>query len=129
MGLTYVDGTVTGPSGISREVRFLVDSGSSYTLLPGIVWKALGISPRRTLRIRLADGTELQRPLGEARVSVEFGDTATPVILGEDNDAVLLGAITLEELGLVLDPFSRALRPMRVLMPSAIEGTVEPTTS
>jgi hypothetical protein len=34
MGLTFIEGTVTGPSGKRRRVRFLVDSGASYSLLP-----------------------------------------------------------------------------------------------
>lgn len=34
MGLTYIEGTVTGPTGKHAIVRFLVDSGATYTLLP-----------------------------------------------------------------------------------------------
>ena len=40
----------------------------------------------------------------------------TPVILGEPGDEALLGMVTLEVLGLVLDPFKRTLRPMRALL-------------
>ena len=34
--------------------------------------------------------------------------------LGEPGDEPLLGVITLENLGLVLDPFKRELRPMKL---------------
>jgi hypothetical protein len=34
------------------------------------------------------------------------------VILGEPGDDALLGAVTLEVLGLVLNPFSRTLQPL-----------------
>ena len=37
----------------------------------------------------------------------------TPVILGEPRDDALLGVVTLEEMGLVLNPFERSLQPMR----------------
>jgi len=37
----------------------------------------------------------------------------SPVILGEPGDAALLGTVTLESLGLVLNPFDRTLHPMR----------------
>jgi len=39
MGVTYVEGDVTGPSGKRRTVKFLVDSGATYSLLPKAVWK------------------------------------------------------------------------------------------
>ena len=39
-----------------------------------------------------------------------------PVIFGEKGDEPLLGATTLESLGLVLDPFKRRLLPMRMLL-------------
>ena len=40
----------------------------------------------------------------------------TPVVLGEPGDEALLGVVTLEILGLVLNPFSRTLQPMRMLL-------------
>jgi hypothetical protein len=44
-----------------------------------------------------------------------MGDAHTPVILGEPSDPAILGVVTIENLGLVLDPFSRTLRPMQML--------------
>jgi hypothetical protein len=38
------------------------------------------------------------------------------VILGEAGDEALLGAVTLEILGLMLNPFDRTLTPMRMLL-------------
>jgi hypothetical protein len=38
--------------------------------------------------------------------------TCAPVIFGEEGDASLMGATTLECFGFVLDPFRRELRPM-----------------
>ncbi len=34
MGITYIEGRVRGPTAKEREVRFLVDSGATYSLLP-----------------------------------------------------------------------------------------------
>ena len=47
MGITYIEGTVSGSQG-SRTLEFLVDSGASYTLLPHDVWTAIGLTPKRT---------------------------------------------------------------------------------
>ncbi len=38
------------------------------------------------------------------------------MILGEPGDVALVGAVTLESLALVLNPFDRSLKPMRLLL-------------
>ena len=38
------------------------------------------------------------------------------MILGEPGDEPLLGVVTIEILGLVLNPFKRTLEPMRMLL-------------
>ena len=115
MGITYIEGTVAGPKG-EASAKFLVDSGARYTLLPNAVWKEIGLEPKRRMRFVLADGTEVQRNISECRITLPQGDGHTPVILGHPGDEALLGAVTLEELGLVLDPFKRTLRPVRAML-------------
>jgi clan AA aspartic protease len=117
MGVTYIDGEVRGPGegSASHDVHFLVDSGASYSLLPLKVWKALGLEAKRTASFTLADGTKIEREISECHLTLPQGDGHTPVILGEEDDAPLLGVVTLEILGLVLNPFNRTLKPMRLL--------------
>jgi len=47
----------------------------------------------------------------------------SPVVLGELQDEALLGTITLEALGLVLNPFERTLRPMRMRLAPSVGST------
>lgn len=115
MGITDIEGTVTGPRG-HRRLRFLVDSGAQYTLLPDGVWQALGIAPKRSVTFTMADGTRIERRVSECHIDLAEGEGHTPVILGEPGDEALLGVVTLENLGLVFHPFSRTLHPMRMLM-------------
>lgn len=44
MGITYITGTVRGPKG-EKEVRFLIDSGATYSLLPGRISQEIGLEP------------------------------------------------------------------------------------
>lgn len=60
----------------------------------------------------LADGTEIARRTGAALFRFRGEEAASTVIFGEPGDASLLGVVTLEELGLILDPVRRDLRPM-----------------
>ncbi len=47
MGITLIEGIVTGPTGHQATVQLLVNSGATYTLLPYGVWRAIGLSPKR----------------------------------------------------------------------------------
>jgi hypothetical protein len=62
------------------------------------------------------------RDIGECRITLPQGQGHTPVILGEPGDAALLGAVTLEILGLVLNPFTRELQPSRAMLAVAAPG-------
>ena len=116
MGLSYVQGTVRGPGG-EQTVRFLIDSGAVYSLLPDPVWRAIGLAPKREMDFALADGSTVRRPVSECHLSLPQGEGHTPVVLGQPGDAEpLLGVVTLEILGLVFDPFRRTLHPMRALL-------------
>jgi predicted aspartyl protease len=82
MGITYIEGTVSGPQG-SRTLEFLVDSVASYTLLPHEVWKAIGLTAKRNLGFSLADGTRIERQISECHINWSVGDGHTPAVLGE----------------------------------------------
>jgi clan AA aspartic protease len=116
MGITWIEGVARGPSGKTASVRFLVDSGATYSLLPKDAWRAIDLEPKRTITFALADGTRIERQVSECHVTLPQGEGHTPVILGEEGDEALLGAVTLEILGLVLNPFNRTLQPMQMLL-------------
>ena len=110
-------GTLRGPTGTTHRTRFLVDSGATYSLVPHEVWTAIGLESLRRVPFGLADGTEMEREVGECWMELEpEGRGKSPVILGEPGDSALLGVVTLEVMGLVLNPFRRTLHPMRMLV-------------
>ncbi len=116
MGVTYVEGTVIGPNEQRADVRFMVDSGVAYTLLPHEVWQAIGLTPKRQQSFTLADDTAVTRRISECRIDLPQGESYTTVILGEPGDEALLGAYRLEGFGLMLNPFDRTLQPMRLML-------------
>lgn len=116
MGIRYIKGVVKGDNGKQVTVRFSVDSGATYTLLSREQWKAIGLKPKRVMAFALADGTTIKRKISECFISLPQGEAHTPVILGEVGDHPLLGAVTLQILGLTLNPFSRTLQPARLML-------------
>jgi len=116
MGISYIKAKVKGKKKTGITVKFLIDSGATYTLLPEKVWKELGLKPKREVKIILADGTEITRKVSECYIELPQGDGHTPVILGEKGDEAVLGVVTLEILGLIFNPLKRTLEPMRMLL-------------
>lgn len=112
MGLAYIDGKVSHQKASAAQ-RFLVDGGATYTVLPQSVWKKLKLTPKREQSFILADGTVMKRKVSECHIEIPQGECHTPVILGEKNDEAVLGAVTLEELAVILNPFERKLQPIQ----------------
>jgi len=98
------------------DVEFMIDSGAVYSLVPAKLLKKLGIEPYREVSFALADGSKIVRKVGDAYFEYHGEGASAPVIFGEKNDEPLLGATTLEAIGLVLNPFTRTLHPMRMLL-------------
>lgn len=118
MGLTYIQASVANPARPRRSarVKFLVDSGALYSVVPAAVLGRLGIKPGKIKSFLLADGTEVKRALGQALFRLNGDEAASPVIFGETGDSVLLGSVSLEALGFMLDPLKRELRPLPMLL-------------
>ncbi|HEX8461481.1 MAG TPA: aspartyl protease family protein [Segetibacter sp.] len=118
MGITTAILTVREhrKSGKAQDVEFLVDSGAVYSLVPGRILDDLGIEPYKEMSFSLADGTSIKRRISSAYFEYEGEGGPAPVVYGEEGDTALLGATTLESIGLVLNPFTRTLHPMKMLM-------------
>jgi len=118
MGVTYVHARLRRPDGrgTTRNERFLVDSGAIYSVLPEETWRALRLKPEREGEFTLADGTPITRRVSECRFETRGAAATSPVVLGEEHDGALLGAVTLETLGFMLNPLTREILPMRMAL-------------
>jgi aspartyl protease family protein len=118
MGLTVLTLEVANPAAPDRReaVEFLIDSGAIYSFVPRDVLERLGISAHSRQRFRLADGSSIERDRGDALFFYGAGRGAAPVVFGEPGDATLLGAVTLESLGFVLDAVRRDLLPLPMVV-------------
>lgn len=118
MGLTFLEIEVGNPANpdIREKLEFLVDSGAIYSVVPVSILERLGIKPLAEQEFRLANGTKIVRKKGGALF--KYGDRigVADVIFGEEGDSTLLGAFTLEALGLTLDPLRRELKPLPMLL-------------
>jgi len=118
VGLTVLDVEVGNPANpeITEKIEFLIDSGAIYSVVPTPVLERLGIRPLATQEFRLADGSRISRMKGVAVFRYGERVGGADVIFGEEGDSTLLGAFTLEALGLSLDPLRRELKPLPMLL-------------
>lgn len=96
----------------SLQLDAMVDTGSSYTIVPAHLLRSLGVVPAEKVDLTLADGRRVAWGVGEARATVDGRSTVTWVIFGEEGAGPLLGAYTLEGLRMSVDPWKHTLIPM-----------------
>lgn len=118
MGLTVLEIEVGNPANpdVTEKLEFLIDSGAVYSVVPTPTLEKLGIRPLAEQTFRLADGSKIMRKKGGAVFKYGERIGVADVIFGEEGDHVLLGAFTLEALGLSLDPLRRELKPIPMLL-------------
>jgi predicted aspartyl protease len=118
MGMTTVPARLANIVDRTRDatVDMTVDSGAIHSVVPGRVLRAIGVRPERTETFWLADGRSVRRRVGFVLFAIEGSEAVSRVIFGRAGDACLLGMVTLEELGLSLDPLKRRLRPLKLMI-------------
>jgi clan AA aspartic protease len=118
MGLTVLEIEVGNPAkpDVTEKIEFLIDSGAIYSVVPKSVLKRLKIKPLGEQQFRLANGSKILRKKGIALFRYGKRVGGADVIFGEKGDSTLLGAFTLEALGLSLDPLRRELKPMPMIL-------------
>ena len=118
MGMTEVRVRVVNLADAKRfaELDMVVDSGAIYSVVPAGVLRRIGVEPTEMQTFGLANGATVRRELGNVRYEIADRSRAAPVIFGRRGDAPLLGVVTLEALGLRLDPLRRRLRPLRLMI-------------
>lgn len=117
MDLTHVTARVANPANPRRvaTVRFLVDSGAIYSVVPGTLLRRLGIRSHSTRTFTLAE--ERDPPAhGDALFLIDGERAASPVIFGQAGDSTLLGTVSLGSLGFMLDPIRRRLTPLPMVL-------------
>ena len=123
MGFVSVKVTVSALVNGSRaaEIEFLVDTDAVYSLIPADQLKRLGVKPTSKKKFRQASGRAVSRQVGEARFRLGKSEGVSPVIFGRKGDKPLLGVVTLEVLGLAVDPVRQKLKPTPLLLLGARE--------
>lgn len=113
MGYTRVKGLVSNPKRTkSLELEFLVDTGASYMVIPPTIADDLGLQLIMRTTAILANKVEVEADYSSAYVKVMDREAPVPLLV-IDSPMPLLGAFTLQVLGLEVDPVKEEIRPSR----------------
>ncbi len=96
-------------------VDALVDTGSTYTSLPESLLDDLGIEREGTRRFELGDNRVVEYSIGETRLAIEDREHTVLLVFAPNDTEPLVGATTLEILGLGIDPIGEKLVPVIAL--------------
>ena len=102
--------------GTFETVEMLVDTGASYTALPTSLLESVGVERVDSQSFELADGSVAHLDMGEVLIRYDNRARTTPVVFVAGNATPLLGAVTLEQFGLGVDPVKRRLIPVNALL-------------
>jgi aspartyl protease family protein len=114
MGIFSAKVRVWNPAAPSRveELELMVDSGASYSWISRQRLASLGLEPVRKMQFRTIEGKLLERDLAPAFLATDGFTGGDNVVMAEPGDLEVLGAHSLESLGLTVDPVSKKLVPM-----------------
>lgn len=121
MGVTFAKARIANPLAADVppvELEFLIDTGAIYSVVPATVLENLRVVRLERHDFTLADGTHRAYDIGEASFEISGRTRTSQVVFGPAGVTPLLGAFTLESLGLMVNPVTRELLPMRLLLAS-----------
>lgn len=111
VGTFYADFTLLNPERTrSCPLNGLVDTGSSYSIIPAAIMAELGIEPEQTKRFRLPNGDMQNFPVGSARIELDGQEEIIHIVFGPE-DRILLGSMALQSFALAVDAKNHRLIP------------------
>ena len=116
MGIFRVPLQVSNPlTGQSETVSAVVDTGAADSVMPASMLRRLEIEPMRTVRFMTASGEQVEYGVGIASFSAQGFRCNANVVFGPETNP-LMGATTLEQLYLAVNPITRQLVPVEGLL-------------
>jgi len=121
MGITFTKAKISNPRkprGSVIEIDFLIDTGAIFSVVPSPIARKLALAKLEREEFTLADGSRRRYDVGEAFFEMNEGRGTSKVVFGPADVTPLLGALTLESLGLMVNPVTREVLPMRLFLAS-----------
>jgi predicted aspartyl protease len=109
---------VWNPADPSRfaEAEVWADTGAAYSWISKARLEPMGVQKVRRLQFRTIEGHTIERDLAAVFLSADGFTGGDNVVVAESGDLEVLGAHSLESLGLAVDPVHKRLIPLVVAL-------------
>ena len=97
-----------------ETLNAMVDTGATFSQVPGSILRELGIVPTRYVRSQLANGTVARDGVADVRIRIDGRETYSTVLFGEEGSPILMGSYALEGVVLAVDPHNECLVDLTV---------------
>jgi predicted aspartyl protease len=95
----------------TEEVEAMVDTGAAFSWVHRERLERMGLVPLRRMGFRAIDGSIIERDTAAVWVGSDGFTGPDTVVVAERNDMEVIGAHTIEGLGLAADPVQKKLIP------------------
>ena len=100
---------------VKEELDLFVDTGVAYSWISRARLERLGVKPSRRMPFRTIEGRVLERDLGVVYVATDGREVPDIVVMAEPGEMEVVGAHSIEGLGLAADPVQKKLVPTVML--------------
>jgi predicted aspartyl protease len=105
-----------------EDVDLFVDTGAAFSWISRARLERLGVAPSRRMSFRTIEGRVLERDLGIVFVATDGYSAPDLVVMAEPSEMEVLGAHSIEGLGLAADPVQKKLVPTVMLALSSMNS-------
>jgi predicted aspartyl protease len=105
----------------AQELEALVDTGATFSWISRARLESLGLSPSRRMPFRTIDGRVLERDMAAVYIASAGYSAPDVVVMAELGEMEVLGAHSIEGLGLAADPVQKKLTPTIMLALTAVD--------
>jgi predicted aspartyl protease len=105
---------VQGGGGVEEYDAF-VDTGAAFSWISRARLQRLGVLPTRKMSFRTIEGRLLERDMATVYVSTDKYSVPDVVVMAEEGEMEVMGAHTIEGLGMAADPVQKRLVPTVML--------------
>ena len=109
------------PGGV-EELDAFVDTGAAFSWISRARLERLGVEPSRKMSFRTIEGRLLERDMATVYVSTDKYSVPDVVVMAEEGKMEVMGAHTIEGLGMAADPVQKKLVPAVMLALGSSEG-------
>src|ERR1700684_2473382 len=102
------------PAGV-EELDAFVDTGAAFSWISRARLQRLGVTPSRRMGFRTIEGRLLERDMATVYISTDKYSVPDVVVMAEDGEMEVMGAHTIEGLGMAADPVQKKLVPTVML--------------